>query len=217
MADVVEGLRELRKLAKANLSRLRRRAETLIAEIERRKARVSREFYEIGIALLELSQARVYGSVGYESFGQLVEDRRLFVRSHAYRLVAVARAFTRDQALALGAEKAYALTRYVAATPADELASALVDADAAIDGKRVSAISVRQLEAAARAVRAAGQKGRSDPEERAARAAARTAQAALRRRGGRQVQATAVRGDGGWIVRIEVPVDAVARVVGGRR
>ncbi len=83
----------------------------------------------------------------------------------------------------------------------------------AIDGKRVSAISVRQLEAAARAARAGGPAGGSG----AAQHAARPAGASLRRGGERQVRAAAVRGDGGWIVRIEVPQDAVERVVGGRR
>lgn len=110
-------------------------------------------------------------------------------------------------------EKAYALSRYVAATPADELASALVDADETIDGKRVSVISVRQLEAAARAVRAQGQRRPREPEERAARAAARTAQAGLRRKGVRGATASAIRQDGAWIVRIEVAVSAIDKVV----
>jgi hypothetical protein len=214
--DGLKALRSLRKQAAVATARLRRRGEELIAEVLRRKARVSREFYEIGMALGELAQARMYVALGYGSFGELLDDRSLFQRMHAHRLVAVARAFTRDQALGLGAEKAYALTRYVAATPADELASALVDADAAIDGKRVSVISVRELAAAARAIRAEGRGGQRDPEERAARAAARAAQARFRRQGARGAVASAVRHEGAWVVRIDVPVAHVGRILGSR-
>jgi len=217
MAGTLKALQGLRKLAAANRAKLRSRGEELIAEIERRKARIAREFYEIGLALRELSDRPMYASLGYGSFGELLDGRRLFVRSQAHRLMDVARAFTRAQALALGAEKAYALTRFVAATPADDLASALVDADAAIDGKRVSAMSVRELRAATRRVRSGREKPPRDPEERAARAAARSAQAALRRRGARKALASAVRAEGEWVVRFDVPVAVVDRVVGGRR
>jgi len=217
MADGVKALRALRKQAAVASARLRRRGEALIAEVLRRKARVNREFYEIGIALGELAEARIYVALGYGSFAELLDDRRLFVRMVAHRFVAVAKAFTRAQALALGAEKAYALTRYCAATPADELASALVDADATIDGKRVSVISVRELRAASRAVRADGGGRARDPEERAARAAARGAQADLRRRGARGARTSVVRHEGEWTVRIEVPVAELGRVVAKRR
>lgn len=216
MAGTLDALRELRRLAKANAKKLRRRGEELIAEIERRKPRIAREFHEIGRALQELAQPRIYLSMGYKSLGELLDGRRLMGRSSAYRLMAVAQAFTKAQALRLGAEKAYALTRYVAATPADDLASALVDADATIDGKKVSAISLRELEAAARAVRKPARSPKSDPEERAAHTAARTAQAGVRRMGVRSARAKAVRDGDEWVVCIEVPVEAVERLVRGR-
>ena len=214
MGETVEGLRELRRLAEAAAERNRRKGEGLVGEIERRKARIRREFWEIGVALSRLAEPAIYASMGFGSFGELLDGRGLFARSHAHRLVEVARTFTREQALALGAEKAFALTRYVAATPEQDIAGSLVEADARIDGKRLSAISLRQLEAATKAVRGKGRKATRDPLERAARSAARGAQAALRKRGARGARASAVRADGVWVVRIEVPMEVLEVITG---
>jgi len=152
--------------------------------------------------------------MGFGSFGELLEGRGLFARSHAHRLVEVARTFTKAQAISLGAEKAFALTRYVAATPEEDIAGSLVDADARIDGKRLSVISVREIEAATKGVRAKGKRRVRDPLERAARSAARRAQAAVRKRGARGARASAVRTGGAWVVRIEVPMEAVEAITG---
>ena len=125
MADA-QGLTALRRLAEAAVERNRRIGERLIAEIERRRARIRKEFYEIGICLQQLAAPKIYAALGFASFGELLDGRGLLTRSQAYRLVAVVGGFTKEQALAIGAEKAYALTRYVAATPAEDVAAQLL-------------------------------------------------------------------------------------------
>ena len=47
----------------------KRHAETLLSLIERRKARISEDFYEIGKALRELQQKKLYVAAGFASFG----------------------------------------------------------------------------------------------------------------------------------------------------
>lgn len=213
MSEIVEALRELRKLAEEAGAKNRAEGEKLVREIVRRRKRIKKEFWEIGTALARLAEPAMYLSMGFKSFAQLLAGRELFGRSHAHRLVEVAKTFTREQALALGAEKAFALARYVAATPEDDLAGAMVDEDAPIGGKPVSAMSLRDLEAATKSVRQARANNRAkDPLERGARAAARAAQAALRRLGAEGARATVLRERGSWIVRVDLSVAAASAI-----
>ena len=135
--------------------------------------------------------------------------------SQAKKLIEIVVSMPRDKALQIGPEKAYALARYTAATPELDTPALLIDEGASIAGKRVGDISVRELTAATGKVRAkaAGPKPR-DPEEQPAKAAARKAQAELRKRGAKGATVEARRAKGGWWLRVEVPVEAAAALVG---
>jgi len=63
MADA-QGLTALRRLAEAAVERNRRIGERLIAEIERRRARIRKEFYEIGICLQQLAAPKIHAALG---------------------------------------------------------------------------------------------------------------------------------------------------------
>jgi hypothetical protein len=89
----------------------------------------------------------------------------------------------REQAIALGSEKAYALVAYAAATPAPDVPKDLVAKDARVGGRPLSKASRRDIEAATREVRARerAKKPKTDADKARARLE-RTALAELRRR-----------------------------------
>lgn len=64
--------------------------------------------------------------LGHESFEALLDARELLSCSQAHKLIAIVDAYTRDQALALGLEKAFAVIAYAAATPAHEVPQLVV-------------------------------------------------------------------------------------------
>ena len=211
--SVRASLEALTARARKEAERNRRRAEKLVAQIERAKHRIAESFYEIGTALVSLSEPRHYGALGYRSFTALLADRRFLSKATALSLMAVARSFRRSQALALGHAKAFALTRYVDATPVADVAHLLAEADAPIGGKPLSALSVRDLSRATASLRA---RRRRTPEERAAQRTAREAQTALRHRGATGLEVTPTRRDGAWWVRIELPLTSVPALLGRR-
>ncbi|WP_437310232.1 hypothetical protein [Sorangium sp. So ce388] len=192
-----------------------KRAQALLELIERRKARIAEDFYEIGEALRELQRKKLYLALGHASFGEMLKARNLMGLTQAKKLIGVVAALPRDRALALGPEKAYALTRYTAATPEVDTPAWLLDQGATVAGKSLEEISVRELAAEAGKVRAqaAGPK-RRDPEEQRARSAARAAQAALRKRGAKGATVEAHRAKGGFWLRVEVPLEAAAALLG---
>ncbi len=214
MSERLAALRALRKEAMAAMEKARLEAEALIADVLRRKARIEREFYAIGLALRKLAEPRLYGAVGYRSFEELLRARKIFGRTYAFKLMEVSRLIDRDDAMKLGAEKAYEVIRYVAATPEDDVARNLAKTDAVIGEKRVSDLSVRELKDQTRELIARTRKKQRDPAEREARRIAREAQAALRKAASRGVVASAVHGERGWRVRLEMPLADVPAVLG---
>src|SRR5262245_5423900 len=123
---------------KAKLERLERRANALLALIERRKQRITEDFYDIGEALRELLRKELYRPLGHASFDALLVARKVMSPAQAYKLVALVDRIPRDEALALGQEKAYALVSYTAATPEADVPAELVRADAHIRRKPLS-------------------------------------------------------------------------------
>ena len=104
-----------------------------------------------------------------------------------------------------GLEKAYALIRYAAATPADDVAATLAASNARIGGKSVRTATLRELVAATR--RIAARRSSRDPELRAARRRAGEAERAARGKGAEGAVVTARRQGGRIWLRIEVPAD----------
>lgn len=76
---------------------------------------------------------------------------------------------------------------------------------------------LREIAAETRKLKARVRKEGRDPAEREARRVARQAQAALRKTASRGILATAIRGKGGWRVRLEVPLDDVPAIIGRTR
>jgi len=181
----------------------REQAEALIEQVRLHKRQAAETFYELGVALRELSAPPMYRALGYETFDELLTKRRLVARMQAYKLIEVVEAFSREQALQLGIEKAYALVRYVAATPAQDIAAELARRDAAIGGSAISQLSARKIAAATKKVRAPAV---DEAEARHARDRARRLQRKLRAQGAKQASVRAVRRSGRWWLQIALPL-----------
>ncbi len=68
----------------------------------------------------------------------MLKGENLMSESRAFQLMAVAKRYSRAQPRELGVDKAYALVTYVKATPEDDIASLLAEADAHVGGKPIS-------------------------------------------------------------------------------
>ncbi len=191
----------------------RAKAESLLSEIGRRRERIAEEFYEIGLALRELSKPKLFTALGYSSFGALLKERGVLGETTARRLIDLVSSMSRDEALAYGQEKAAALLEYTKATPEVDTPRTAVESGKLPGGKKVADASVRDLKAGAKAVRAAKGTGkRVTPEAKAAAAEAKALAAWLRARGASGVSAEAVRGKKGHVVRVEMTVAAAAKL-----
>lgn len=192
----------------AAAARHRARAESLLELIARRIARIQEDFYELGAALKQLRDEKLYAALGYRTFDELLAKRRPIGRTQAYKLIALVENVTRDQALALGEEKAYALARLAKATPAADTVGSILETGIEIGSshKHLKGMSVRQIEETRRRV----QKPRTaSPEEVAARRAARDSQRTLRARGiAARVHVT--RRGKKWWAAIEIPVEKLS-------
>ncbi len=190
-----------------------KRAEALLELISRRKGRIAEDFYDIGEALREILDRKLYVALGHRSFGELLEKRNVLGRTQASKLVSIARAMPRKQALDLGPEKAYALLQYTRATPdVDSVASVLVEGVRTKGRRRaVAAVSSRTVATEAKALRDKARK--VTDAERDARRAARAAQASLRAHGFEvRVEAEEVRK--AWGARVHIgaqDLDALVR------
>jgi hypothetical protein len=191
----------------------RTKAESLLAEIARRKERIAEEFYDIGLALRDLSKPRLFTALGYSSFNALLQQTEIIGKTTAWRLIDLVSSMSRDEALAYGQEKAAALLEYAKATREVDTPKTLVESGKLPSGKKVAEASVRDLKAGAKAVRAAeGKAKRVPPETKAAAAEAKGLAAWLRARGASGVSAEAVRGKKGYVVRVEMSVAAAAKL-----
>lgn len=187
----------------------RKRALDLFAYIQRRKARVVEDFFDIGQALHELQEKKLYAVLGYDNMRAMVEAEDLVSMTQATKLIAIARAYPREEALALGLERAYLLIRYAEVTPEVDSPRVLVETNAKIGRRPIRELPVSALKEATRAAQQRAKKA-DDPEERAARKAARELQARLRRRGAEHASVVAFRRGGAWELRVEIAVEHAA-------
>lgn len=146
-------VKEGNKAAAAKADRDKRRAEALVALVERRKARITEDFYDIGEALREILRKELFKALGFDSFNSLLESRRLMSAAQAFKLIKLVDGLPREEALRLGQEKAYAVVAYAAATPEPDMPAELVRLDAKVGGKVLSKASKRDLQQAAREAR----------------------------------------------------------------
>lgn len=189
-------------------------AEWLVQSVVQRRRRVAEQFYGMGVELRKLSEPRMYQALGFASFGELLEGRKIINRMTALRLISVVEAFPERLAIELGLEKAYALVRYAEATPAPDIARVLAERNVVVGAKRVSDVTVREIVAETKRIRGGGvARDSRDPAAREARGAARALQAALRKVGGKGVVARGAWEDGTWKVRIEMSAEEARAVL----
>jgi hypothetical protein len=111
--------------ATAKNTRLLRDAREHLALIARRKRAITEAFYDIGVALTFLKKKDVVLALGRRSFAEVCEKDAGLSASTGERLVSIAGAMTREQALAMGQTKAMAMVNLAAATPEDDTAAGL--------------------------------------------------------------------------------------------
>lgn len=184
-----------------------KRLASLLEMIERRKARIVEDFYDIGVALREIVDKKLYLQAGYASFGDLIDGRKIMGKTQAFKLVAIARAVPRETAIEVGSEKAYELVRLTEQTPEPDTVGDLLAAGVRgpKDGRAVDVSKLSSREIAQKRRELAKAKTKPAPDEVAARRAARAAQAALRKAG---LAATVdARKEGkGWLAVVHLPL-----------
>lgn len=188
------------------------RANELLELIARRMARIVEDFYDIGTALKELKEKKLFAPLGFRTFDELLAKRVTMGRSQAYKLIAIVSRVTRAQAVGLGEEKAYAIARLVAETPeADSVESVLADGVAVGKKKaQVRTMSRREIDAARRAV--VSRKKEADPAERTARAHAREGRAALRQLG-ISGKVEIAKAGGRWWASVRIRVEDLSKLL----
>jgi hypothetical protein len=194
----------------------RAHAEQLVDEVAKLKMVIASSFYEMGRALGELLDQKLYAVLGYKSFEALLDDRELVSARQARKFIDVAKAFRRDPAVMLGPEKAYALIRYCARTEKYDDPAELIAHGFPLGGKRkpIEGVTVRDIESATRtAVHRHGTN--ADASERARRdveAERRAILVALHKRRADDVAVTTKLVRGAWHIVVDLPA-ARARAV----
>lgn len=186
---------------------------SLLSEVREHVREIGARFYDIGVALKQIVDEKLYAVRHHRSFAALVKAEKLMSPRQATKLVTVARKVRREHALALGLEKTYALLGYSDATPAADSVAGLLEAGGSVEGRAVKSLSLRQIEAATRGVKADA--GAKRPSTAKAKADARMAKAVAAglREGGLPKGAITV---GATRVRVDLPRAAVERWMANR-
>lgn len=193
----------------------KRRAEALLAGIDRRKARIAEDFYDIGLALSELLKKKLHVALGYRSFQEMLAARGVMGATRAKQLIAIVDNMDRERALALGSEKAYALARYTAATPEPDSPEWLLSQGAKLGGKPIAEASLREIQEATRDVRKkASPRKPASPEARAAEDAKRALSAWLGKKKVKGATIAVRRRKGAFLLVVEIAAEHVAKVIG---
>jgi hypothetical protein len=124
-------------------------ARELIALIRQRTDDVAAAFYDIGVALAELSEPRLYTALGYSSFAALVKKELGFSYDKAREMVAVTRGLKRTTAVKLGLWRSAAVLELTEATPEDDTPEQVATGKVTVRGHRTP---VRPKEMSARAI-----------------------------------------------------------------
>lgn len=94
------------------------RAREALAEIRRLYGKSAEAAWDLGFALGAFLQDKLYVALGFASFGKCLEAENLLSESQAFRLIRVARHYTKAELAKVGGlDKAVALLAYVDATP----------------------------------------------------------------------------------------------------
>jgi hypothetical protein len=193
-----------------------RRARELLELVARRMQRITEDFYDIGTALRELHEKKLFAALGFASLGDLLKAHRLMSRSRAFELIHIVRTVPRKEALTLGAERSYALARLTAATKAFDTVEELADEGVVVGGRRrkVEDVPIRELEKKVQEERRKNKPARIDAAAAEATNTAKTVQAALRKRGARKASVQPKKRAGAWYLVVEVPLAAASALTG---
>lgn len=156
---------------RASQTALRERGEALVAEAVGLKARIARDFWELGRRLMAMRDEGIHTALGYDRLDALFADRIGIAPTMAFKLIVVAEQLPRVEAVKLGQEKAYALVALARATPGVDSAAELAASDVEVAGKPLSQASLRELQAAVAAARpkrprTLAERGRANAERR---------------------------------------------------
>ncbi|MBK8695290.1 MAG: hypothetical protein IPN17_24210 [Deltaproteobacteria bacterium] len=159
MATAKRGTRSAGKAARsglivatkaAALEAHRKQLATLERLIRRRLASVVESFYDVGVALREILEKKLYAVKGHASLADYLTATKLVSLTQAEKLIAIVRRVPREEAMAAGQERAYALIALADATPEPDTAAELI-AHGTVAGAPAKEASVRAIRAAAKA------------------------------------------------------------------
>ncbi|MBK6531586.1 MAG: hypothetical protein IPF99_18850 [Deltaproteobacteria bacterium] len=184
MATAKRGTRSAGKAARsglivatkaAALAANRKKLASLEGLIRRRLATVVESFYDVGVALREILEKKLYAVKGHASLADYLTATKLVSLTQAEKLIAIVRRVPREEAMAAGQERAYALIALADATPEPDTAGGR--------GARGAAGGRQGPAQVAEAGRAAARGGARDRARRARHPDARTGGGAARARG----------------------------------
>ena len=212
---------ETKRLAQTTAKAAVARGEGLVALVVRRKVDIAEAFYDIGLALRDLLRKKLYAALGHASFDDLLTKRKVFGPSAAYQLIEIVDHYTRDQALTIGsAEKAYALSRYAAATKESDPPATLLTSGVRVGKERdpvpVSELSVRDLEALTRTAKSkkGSHRTKRDEDAEAVHREAKALGTKLGKRAGGRIRVEAKKRGKTWWAVIELTVSRLRVLVG---
>jgi hypothetical protein len=168
--------KEARKLKAVEDRRKRQRAEQLLQKIALLKRRIRRDYWLLGDALREILREQLYAVLGHQSFEEMIVKRDLMSVGTARKLILIAEQVSRDDALDLSQEKAYALVQLKDQTPEEDTVADLVRANPVVQGASIADSSARRIKNVSQRMR---QAGANDPKARALAAQMDAATAAL--------------------------------------
>lgn len=192
----------------------KKRLEALLETIVRRKARIVEDFYDIGVALKEILDKKLYLQGGHASFGDLIDERKVMGKSQAFKLVAIARSVSREKAIEVGSEKAYELVRLTEETAEPDTVEDVLSSGVRgpKDKRRVDVTKLSSRDIAKKRQEIAKAKSKPSDDELAAVRAVRAAQADLRK-SGLKASVVTKREGGEWIAVVSLPLDRLASLV----
>jgi len=174
----------------AALAEQKKKLKALEALIRRRLVTVVESFYDVGEALSEVLRRKLYAAAEHASLEAWLGATKLLSVTQAMKLLAIVKHVPREQALAAGQERAYALIALASATPEPDSAAELIERGT-VEGQPAAQAPVRAIVAAAKAQRAKGPQTPAAKAKAKAEGAVERGVRAILRAGG--VSATGVR------------------------
>nr|MBK7067101.1 hypothetical protein [Deltaproteobacteria bacterium] len=120
----------------AALAEQKKKLKALEALIRRRLVTVVEASTTWAEALAEVLRRKLYAAAGHASLEAWLRATRLLSVTQAMKLLAVVRHVPREQALAAGQERAYALIALASATPEPDTAAGLIEGGPSTDSPR---------------------------------------------------------------------------------